>query len=57
MQALADADVEALAGLPATPFAARATGRAAWHVLVGAAEGHRFQGRLDWDEELDGLRR
>ena len=56
IQALEHADVEALAGLPATPFAARATGRAAWQVLAGAAQGHRFQSRLHWAEELDGLR-
>jgi hypothetical protein len=56
IQALEHADVEALAGLPATPFASLATGRAAWLVLAGAAEGHRFQGQLHWDEELDGLR-
>lgn len=56
IQALEHADVEALAGLPATPFAALATGRAAWLVLASAAEGHRFQGQLHWDEELNGLR-
>ena len=56
IQALEHADVEALAGLGATPFAASATGRAAWQVLAGAAQGHRFHGRSHWDEELDGLR-
>jgi hypothetical protein len=56
IRALEHADVETLAGLPGTPFAACATGRAAWQVLAGAADGHRFQGRLHWDEEVDGLR-
>jgi hypothetical protein len=56
IQALEHADVETLAGLPGTPFAARATGRAAWQVLAGAVGGQRFQGRLHWDEEVYGLR-
>jgi hypothetical protein len=55
-QSLEHADAEAIARSSPTEFAASATGRVAWQVLAGAAEGCRFQGRLLWDEELDGLR-
>lgn len=55
-RALANADAGALAGLPPTPFAASATGRAAWQVLAGAADGRRFRGQSHWDKPVAGLR-